>query len=45
MNWNDLTWPEIKTLAPDTPVVIPVAAIEQHGHHLPSRQTVCCLAK
>ncbi len=35
MNWNDLTWPEIKTLAPDTPVVIPVAAIEQHGHHLP----------
>jgi creatinine amidohydrolase len=35
MNWNDLTWPEIKALAPDTPVVIPVAAIEQHGHHLP----------
>ena len=35
MNWTDLTWPEIKALAPDTPLVIPVAAIEQHGHHLP----------
>lgn len=35
MNWADLTWPEIQQLAPDTPVVFPVAAIEQHGHHLP----------
>ena len=35
MNWADLTWPEIQKLAPDTPVVFPVAAIEQHGHHLP----------
>lgn len=35
MNWTDLTWPEIKALAPHTPLVIPVAAIEQHGHHLP----------
>ena len=35
MNWTDLTWPEIKALAPDMPLVIPVAAIEQHGHHLP----------
>ena len=35
MNLTDLTWPEIKALAPDTPLVIPVAAIEQHGHHLP----------
>ena len=35
MNWTDLTWPEIKALAPDTPLVIPVAAIEQHGHHMP----------
>ncbi|MFM8725883.1 MAG: creatininase family protein, partial [Planctomycetaceae bacterium] len=34
MNWADLTWPEIQKLAPDTPVVFPVAAIEQHGHHL-----------
>ncbi|MCA9066931.1 MAG: creatininase family protein, partial [Planctomycetaceae bacterium] len=35
MHWTDLPWPEIKALAPHTPVVIPVAAIEQHGHHLP----------
>ncbi len=35
MNWTDLTWPEVNALAPDTPLVIPVAAIEQHGHHLP----------
>ncbi len=32
---GDLTWPDIKALAPDTPVVVPVAAVEQHGHHLP----------
>jgi len=35
MQWTDLTWPEIQALAPDTPLVVPVAAIEQHGHHLP----------
>ena len=35
MNLTDLTWPAIASLPPDTPVVIPVAALEQHGHHLP----------
>lgn len=35
MNLVDLTWPEVRTLAPDVPIVFPVAAIEQHGHHLP----------
>jgi creatinine amidohydrolase len=35
MNLTDLTWPAVKSLSPDTPVVIPVAALEQHGHHLP----------
>lgn len=35
MNLTDLTWPAVKALSPDTPVVIPVAALEQHGHHLP----------
>ncbi len=35
MNLADLTWPAVASLAPDTPVVIPVAALEQHGHHLP----------
>jgi creatinine amidohydrolase len=35
MLWGDLSWPELQRLAPDTPVVIPVAAVEQHGEHLP----------
>ncbi len=35
MNLIEMTWPQIQALAPDTPVVIPIAAIEQHGHHLP----------
>ena len=32
---SDLTWPEIKKLTPDTPVIVPVAATEQHGPHMP----------
>ena len=32
---TDLTWPAVKALVPDTPVVFPVAAIEQHGRHMP----------
>ncbi len=35
MQLANLTWPAIGNLSKDTPVVIPVAAIEQHGHHLP----------
>jgi creatinine amidohydrolase len=35
MNLVDLSWPRVAALSPDTPVVIPVAALEQHGHHLP----------
>jgi creatinine amidohydrolase len=31
----DSTWPAIAAVDKNTPVVIPVAAIEQHGHHLP----------
>ncbi|MFV0443065.1 MAG: creatininase family protein [Planctomycetaceae bacterium] len=40
-NWSlrmylaDLTWPQIAALPKSTPVVIPVAAVEQHGQHLP----------
>ena len=30
-----MKWPEVKALSPDTPVVFPVAAHEQHGHHMP----------
>lgn len=32
---TNLPWPVIAKLPKQTPVLIPVAAIEQHGHHLP----------
>ena len=35
MNLVDMTWPDVAALSRDVPVVIPVAAVEQHGHHLP----------
>lgn len=35
MQLTDLTWPAVQALNKDTPVVFPVAALEQHGHHLP----------
>ena len=34
--WQDLTWPDIAALDPERAVaILPVAAIEQHGPHLP----------
>lgn len=35
MQLAELTWPQVEALSKDTPVVFPVAALEQHGHHLP----------
>ena len=35
MQLGDLTWPAVRELPRKTPVVIPIAALEQHGHHLP----------
>lgn len=35
MQLTDLTWPAVRALDRNTPVVFPVAALEQHGHHLP----------
>jgi creatinine amidohydrolase len=35
MELLELTWPAVKALDRDTPVVLPIAALEQHGHHLP----------
>lgn len=35
MNLSDITWPVVSGLSKDTPVIIPVAALEQHGHHMP----------
>jgi len=35
MQLKDLNWPAVDSLDRDMPVVIPIAALEQHGHHLP----------
>lgn len=35
MDLIEMTSPEVRDLPPDTPVVIPIAALEQHGQHLP----------
>jgi creatinine amidohydrolase len=35
MQLADLNWPQVHALSRDTPVVIPIAALEQHGAHLP----------
>ncbi|HXJ57661.1 MAG TPA: creatininase family protein [Verrucomicrobiae bacterium] len=35
MQLADLTWPALQALSKDTPIVFPIAALEQHGHHLP----------
>jgi creatinine amidohydrolase len=35
MLWHELTWREVDALSKELPVVIPLAACEQHGHHLP----------
>jgi creatinine amidohydrolase len=31
----EMSWPALGNLSRSVPVVIPVAAVEQHGHHLP----------
>src|SRR5262249_19564056 len=35
MQLTDLTWPTVQVLSRELPVVFPVAALEQHGGHLP----------
>ncbi len=35
MELIELPWPAVAALSKDTPVVFPIAALEQHGHHLP----------
>ncbi len=35
MQLADLKWTEVDALSRDTPVVFPVAALEQHGRHMP----------
>ena len=31
----DMTWQQVQAVPKATPVIIPIAAVEQHGHHLP----------
>jgi creatinine amidohydrolase len=35
MQLTDLNWPAVDILDRDTPIVFPVAALEQHGRHMP----------
>lgn len=35
MQLSNLTWLQIEKISKETPVLIPIAAVEQHGHHLP----------
>lgn len=35
MNLTDLKWTDVDALRRDVPVVIPIAALEQHGRHMP----------
>jgi creatinine amidohydrolase len=35
MDLVELSWPAAAALSKDMPVVFPIAALEQHGHHLP----------
>lgn len=35
MKLENLKWPEVKRIAPRSIALAPIAAVEQHGHHLP----------
>jgi creatinine amidohydrolase len=35
MNLTDLKWTDVDALRRDVPIVIPIAALEQHGRHMP----------
>ena len=34
-HWQDLAWTDFRSLPDDTVAILPVAAVEQHGPHLP----------
>ena len=35
MQLAELAWPHVDALSRDIPIVIPIAALEQHGRHMP----------
>jgi creatinine amidohydrolase len=45
MKLTDMKWPEVEALSRDTPVVFPIAAQEQHGHHMPLHTDSILLAE
>ncbi len=45
MNLVDLPWPRVAALAEESTLVFPVAAVEQHGHHLPINTDSALLAE
>ncbi|MCS7016118.1 MAG: creatininase family protein, partial [Gemmatales bacterium] len=46
MRWGELTWPQLRAVPRDqVVVVVPIAACEQHGPHLPTlTDTILCTA-
>jgi creatinine amidohydrolase len=43
VRWFDATWPELKdAAAAGAIVIVPVGAVEQHGHHLPTGTDALC---
>lgn len=35
MLWHELSWPRLRSLDKQLPVIVPLGSCEQHGHHLP----------
>ena len=35
MRLEEMSWPTASSVSRDAPVVVPIAAVEQHGAHLP----------
>ena len=35
MHLQEMSWPAVAAASKDVPVVVPIAAVEQHGRHLP----------
>ena len=35
MQLQEMSWPAVEALSKDIPVVVPIAAMEQHGRHMP----------
>ncbi len=35
MQLREMTWPAVAAASKDTPAIVPIAAVEQHGRHLP----------